>query len=106
MITMQLVSRGVVVIGLLMLIASSLPRQARAQGSDELASLHTQVSQLYEQGKYREAAPIAERYVALARQKYGEDHTEYASAIFWNMRGPALSSCRTGQSHRTQPSSW
>src|SRR5262249_12119417 len=59
------------------------PREARAQGTDELASLRNQVSALYGQRKYTEAAQIAERYVALARQKHGENHIEYATAIVW-----------------------
>jgi hypothetical protein len=29
------------------------------------------------------AAPIAERYIALACQKHGDDHTENPEAIFW-----------------------
>jgi CHAT domain-containing protein/tetratricopeptide (TPR) repeat protein len=81
--TVQLVSRAVVVIALLMMAASNWSREARAQGADELASLRIQVSQLYKQGKYSEAAPIAERYVALAREKHGDSHTEYATAIEW-----------------------
>jgi hypothetical protein len=56
---------------------------ARAQGTDELATLRTQVGQLFDQGKYAEAIPIGERYVALARQKHGEDHPEYLTAISW-----------------------
>jgi hypothetical protein len=62
--TVQLVSRAVVVIALLVLTASNWPRGARAQGANELASLHTQVSQLYDERKYAEAAAVAERYVA------------------------------------------
>jgi hypothetical protein len=81
--TVQLVSRGVVVIALLMLTANNWPREARAQGVDELASLRTQVDQLYSHGKYAEATPIAERYVASARQKHGDNHIEYATAIAW-----------------------
>ena len=42
-----------------------------------------QVSRLHSQGKYAEAVPLAERYVALARQKHGEEHTEFATAISW-----------------------
>ena len=81
--TVQLVSRAVMVIALLMLAASNWPRETRAQGVDELGSLRTQVNQLYSHGKYAEAAPIAERYVALARQKHGDNHIEYATAIAW-----------------------
>jgi len=56
---------------------------AQAQAVDVLADLYGQVSRLYSQGKYAEAVPIAERYVASARQKHGEEHTEYATAIAW-----------------------
>jgi CHAT domain-containing protein/tetratricopeptide (TPR) repeat protein len=79
----RLVSRALVVIAFLMVAASNWPREARAQGVDDLAYLQSQVSQLYDEGKYAEAAPIAELYVALARQKYGDNHTEYATAIAW-----------------------
>jgi hypothetical protein len=53
----------------------------RAQGADDLVVLQRRVSDLYDQGKYAEAIPLAERYVALARQKYGEEHAEFAAAI-------------------------
>jgi tetratricopeptide (TPR) repeat protein len=68
---------------LVTLVVSKLPNEARAQGPDELASLRAQVSPLFSQGKYAEAVPIAEQYVALARQKYGDNHAEYAAAISW-----------------------
>jgi tetratricopeptide (TPR) repeat protein/CHAT domain-containing protein len=51
-----------------------------ARGADDLAA---QVSQLYSQGKYAEAIPIAERYVELARRERGEKHAEFARAIEW-----------------------
>jgi hypothetical protein len=53
---------------------------AHAQGSDDLARLRDEVSRLYGQGRFAEALPIAERYVALAQQKHGEEHAEFASA--------------------------
>jgi tetratricopeptide (TPR) repeat protein len=56
---------------------------AQAQGADDLDGLHGQVSQLYSQGKYAEALPIAERCVVLARQRYGEAHPEFGAAIAW-----------------------
>jgi CHAT domain-containing protein/tetratricopeptide (TPR) repeat protein len=52
----------------------------QSQGADDLAALRAQVTQLHDQGKYAEAIPIAERYVALAREKYGEKHAEFALA--------------------------
>jgi|SRR5215510_8253590 len=48
--------------------------------------MSTEVSQLYSQDKYAEAAPIAERYAALVREKRGHKHTEYATAIGWLTR--------------------
>src|SRR5262245_24006301 len=54
-----------------------------AQATDDLDALHGQVSRLDGQGKYAEATPIAQRYVALARQKHGEEHMEFAVAIAW-----------------------
>jgi CHAT domain-containing protein/tetratricopeptide (TPR) repeat protein len=56
---------------------------ARAQSDDDLAALRNEVSRQYAQAKYAEAAPLAERYVALVAQKYGEEHTEYAEATWW-----------------------
>ena len=41
------------------------------------------MSRLHSQGKYAEAVPLAERYVALARQKHGEEHAEFAAANAW-----------------------
>src|SRR6516164_2817150 len=54
---------------------------ARAQSDDGLATLRAQISTLSSQGKYTDAISQAQRYVALARQKYGEEHIEYAAAI-------------------------
>jgi CHAT domain-containing protein/tetratricopeptide (TPR) repeat protein len=68
---------------LIALVASMGSTGVQAQGVDDLTDLRGQVSQLHSQGKYAEAIPIAQRYVALARQKHGEEHTEYATAIAW-----------------------
>jgi tetratricopeptide (TPR) repeat protein/CHAT domain-containing protein len=75
------VLHAIVVFAILLLTASNWPREARAQSADALDSLRTQVNQLYSQGKYAQAAPIAERYVAWARQRHGEDHIEYATSV-------------------------
>src|SRR5262245_15837779 len=68
---------------LVALLATIDPLHARAQSGDQLADLRAQVSQLYKQGKYAAAVAVAERYTALASQKHGQDHTEYAAAISW-----------------------
>jgi esterase/lipase superfamily enzyme len=78
--------RGVVLIMLAMLLATAGSMRAQAQGADDLAALRDQVSRLHSQGKSDEAIPIAERYVALAREKHGEEDTEFALAITWLAR--------------------
>src|SRR5262245_31671452 len=75
--------RWIALITFVALLATTGVMHARAQSADELAALRAQVSRLSSQGKYAEAIPLAERYAALARQKHGEDHTEYATAISW-----------------------
>ena len=74
---------AVVVAGLAALLAAIGASGGRAQGADDLGALQRQVSELHNQGKYAEAVPIAERYVAAARRKHGEGHTEFATAIAW-----------------------
>jgi tetratricopeptide (TPR) repeat protein/CHAT domain-containing protein len=71
--------RGVALLVLAVMLAT-VP-QARAQAADDLAALQEQVSQLHSQGQYTEALPLAERYVALARQLHGEEAIEFAAAI-------------------------
>ena len=75
--------RGATLIVLAALLTIVGPMPARAQNGDELATLRRQVSRLHSQGKYAEAIPVAERYVSLARQRHGEEHTEFATAISW-----------------------
>jgi hypothetical protein len=77
------VRHAVVLIALVMLVAGIGLMEVRAQGADDFAAVSARISQLHAQGKYAEAIPIAERYVALARQKHGEEHTEFAYAISW-----------------------
>jgi esterase/lipase superfamily enzyme len=71
-----------------LLLAASLATAAlgvavRAQGSDGPEGLNRQIEELYSEGKYAEAVPLAERYVDLARKRYGEEHLEFATAITW-----------------------
>src|SRR5512144_2344679 len=56
---------------------------ARAQGTDDLDRLNHEIERLYGENKVAAAIPLAERYVALARQRYGEDNPEYATALTW-----------------------
>src|SRR5439155_5781976 len=73
--------RGVALILLAVLLATAGPM--RAQGADDLAALSREVSRLHGQGRYAEAVPLAERYVALAHRKHGDKHLEFATAISW-----------------------
>jgi len=77
------VQRWIALIALVAALATTGAQHARAQSGDQLADLRAQVSRLYDQGKYADAVAVAERYVALARQKHGQDHREYATAISW-----------------------
>jgi tetratricopeptide (TPR) repeat protein len=60
----------------------ALAGAAQAQQQDDLARLRAEVSRLHAEGKYAEAAPVAERYVALARQR-GEESPVLAAAVAW-----------------------
>jgi len=60
-----------------------LASAARAQGPDDLTQLFAEVGRLHGQGKFAEAVPIAERAVALARERHGEEHAELGSALGW-----------------------
>ena len=57
---------------------------AQSSGAlDETDILYQQVNRLYKAGKYKEAIPVAERYVAAAKKRFGKQHTRYATAIAW-----------------------
>jgi tetratricopeptide (TPR) repeat protein len=56
---------------------------AQPQKPDDFAQRIAVVNKLYDQGKYAEGIPMAERAVALARQRYGEEDGNFASAIAW-----------------------
>ena len=53
---------------------------ANAQGQ-EIVDLLTEVQRLHEEGKSIDAIPIAERAVDIARERHGEQHTEFSSAL-------------------------
>jgi len=57
------------------------PLYAQRHDLNELAPLRSEVSQLYSEGKYSEAIPLAEEYLAIARQRYGNEHPEFTTAI-------------------------
>ena len=52
-----------------------------AQIKDELRQLSEQVEQLYKQGEYGKAIPLAERALALKKKIYGEEHPRVALSL-------------------------
>jgi tetratricopeptide (TPR) repeat protein len=51
--------------------------------SADLTELNNRIQELYRSGNYKEAEATAEKYVALARGRYGERHPKFATANFW-----------------------
>jgi tetratricopeptide (TPR) repeat protein len=54
---------------------------ASSAEDDDRDALNQQVNQLIEQGKYREAIPIAERAVQVSKRALGPEHRETADAL-------------------------
>ena len=73
--------RARLLIVLVLILGQTVPTALAAQ-SDNLATLNRQIAQLREAGRYTEAAQLAERYVALARARHGENR-EFATALAW-----------------------
>ncbi|HET9572980.1 MAG TPA: alpha/beta hydrolase [Methyloceanibacter sp.] len=63
--------------------AAAIGGRARAQAADDLDRLNHEIERLYGENKTAAAVPLAERYVELARQRYGEDNLEFATALTW-----------------------
>ena len=59
------------------------PLHAQRHDANELTLLRGELRQLYSEGNYTDAIPLAERYVAVARVRYGKGHTEFETAISW-----------------------
>jgi len=51
--------------------AAAISGRARAQAADDLDRLNHEIERLYGENKTVAAVPLAERYVELARQRYG-----------------------------------
>ena len=56
------------------------PDDAKAQ---EFRHLIGRINRLYEAGKSAEAIPLAEQAIALAKSRFGEEHTDVAKAVGW-----------------------
>src|SRR5262245_6114680 len=75
-----------VLTALTLVLAALMPGVAMAQRSDttsDLATLRGELSRVYSRGGYAEAMQLAEKYVAVARERHGEEHVEFAGAIIW-----------------------
>jgi Tetratricopeptide repeat len=61
--------------------AGSPPAAWPAQGINEATALNQQVTQLYNQGRYSEAIPLAQRAIAFREKALGPDHPDVAAAL-------------------------
>ena len=52
-----------------------------AQDLDEAAALNQQVTQLYKQGRFSEALPLAQRALAIREKALGPDHPGVAESL-------------------------
>ena len=69
---------------LLMVAVTSAPSASgQAQGADELSALNKRISELYSEGKFGEAIPLAERSLTLTRAQKGEEHLDTAARLDW-----------------------
>ena len=62
------------------------PAYAQSPRDAELDALYSRISALYRAGKYDEAVPLAEQYVATAKMRYGENAPLYAVGLSWLSR--------------------
>jgi hypothetical protein len=63
------------------MLAAAAPAVALAQSSDEIDALNRKVVDLYQEGKYAEAAPLAEQALALAERVLGAEHAETLTSL-------------------------
>lgn len=92
--------RGVILIIIFLMAGLCLLVQgARAQSREEADRLNQQVVQLYQQGRYNEAIPYAQKYLDACRHIYGEDNANTAGA-YNNLAGLYYS---TGQYAKAEP---
>jgi tetratricopeptide (TPR) repeat protein len=58
-----------------------VPHAALAQGPDEASALNQKVIQLYNQGRFSEALPPAQRALGMREKALGPDHREVAVSL-------------------------
>ena len=66
---------------LALLLGLWLPPARSQEQPPELEAIYKRGLQLYEAGKYAEAIPIAEEYLAVAEAKFGQEHPHYATGL-------------------------
>ena len=58
----------------------SVARTCHAQSIEEANRLNAKVIELYRQGRYNQAIPLAKRYLRIVQSNYGENHANTATA--------------------------
>lgn len=56
---------------------------AAAQAASEFSTLNRELGDLFQKGEYDQAAVLADRYVALAKEQDGENSPRYATGLSW-----------------------
>src|SRR5450631_4926236 len=80
---MSRVPKALIVVGLAVAVFAAIHLQcgmARDQSEDP-GALKNSMMQLYQKGKFGEAALLAERYAEVTRARYGDATPQYASAL-------------------------
>jgi tetratricopeptide (TPR) repeat protein len=76
-------SGGQLLAGVLVLLALSLLRVQAQEQPPELDAIYKRGLELYLSGKYAEAVPVAEEYIAVAAAKFGEGDPLYAKGLWY-----------------------
>jgi CHAT domain-containing protein len=71
-----------IIAALLIGLFLSVPHPALAQGLDEATVLDQQVEQLWSQGRYSDAIPLAQRLLSIHETTLGPDHRHIATALY------------------------
>ena len=75
---------GVVPLGMLTPTVGQVIAQVSSQDQEALAEaerLNNQVIELYQQGKYDEAIPLAEKALAIRKKRLGDNHLDTAESL-------------------------
>ena len=62
-------------------LALALCPIAFAQSLDEVSTINQRVAQLYQQGKFSEAVPLAKRLLAIRENAFGPNHPDVAISL-------------------------